>query len=515
MGFLRKAIDFVARPSHSRTMGILIFFVLIAAVSLTVIVGQQQQETRQRAAETTYSCLTYWYNDDTCTTLDHTTEFSATVDASHECNSASKTLIACHLLSNGAIPTTIPSPTSSPAPTQPPPNSSNCATFTSCSTCIATDHPKCAWVNDSKLNPPINSYCATAQNFPITADYMCRQARFTNVNINGDCNTNICTQLPPATTPIPTTPVSQLIQCNIDNEEGQFRCRSNCSLGEIQIQVPTTCVNESANKTCCLDRSKRPPTPTLIPSAQCINGGPNDDCIRKGLTCRSGLSCTQNPDPNVTIKDCGCYLPPAAANPSPTNPAAAAAPNDVVIQLAVKMNGLPVAGTNLHRRIRSITTVVQGADKTIAKTGNVEFSSLDGLFKTDPNIHINLGSEVTNSPGNLVIKSDFFKGRLTNITLHPGVNVLPTTTLQVGIGDDGISEDAVSYYNALISCYGNKACSDKNAADLNDDGKVDGKDFNFFVRSLAIIEGLLNPEALTKPISTPTPNITPTPKPTP
>ena len=50
MGFFKKAIDFISRPTQSRTMGILIFFVLIAALSLTVIVAQQQQNLKQRAA---------------------------------------------------------------------------------------------------------------------------------------------------------------------------------------------------------------------------------------------------------------------------------------------------------------------------------------------------------------------------------------------------------------------------------------------------------------------------------
>lgn len=48
--FLRKAFGFVARPSHSRTLGLVLMLVLVAAVSLTVYVAQQQQETRQRAS---------------------------------------------------------------------------------------------------------------------------------------------------------------------------------------------------------------------------------------------------------------------------------------------------------------------------------------------------------------------------------------------------------------------------------------------------------------------------------
>lgn len=57
MNFFQKLRNFVASPSHSRTMGIVIMLVLVSAVSLTVIVAQQQQTTKQRAAEKTNECV--------------------------------------------------------------------------------------------------------------------------------------------------------------------------------------------------------------------------------------------------------------------------------------------------------------------------------------------------------------------------------------------------------------------------------------------------------------------------
>jgi len=50
MGFFKKAFDFVVHPTHSRTFGLVIMFVFIAAISLTVYVSQQQQQTKQRAS---------------------------------------------------------------------------------------------------------------------------------------------------------------------------------------------------------------------------------------------------------------------------------------------------------------------------------------------------------------------------------------------------------------------------------------------------------------------------------
>ncbi|MDZ4228121.1 MAG: hypothetical protein U1E54_02660 [Candidatus Levybacteria bacterium] len=46
----QKFRDFISRPTQSRTMGIVVMLVLVSAVSLTVMVAQQQQTIKQRAA---------------------------------------------------------------------------------------------------------------------------------------------------------------------------------------------------------------------------------------------------------------------------------------------------------------------------------------------------------------------------------------------------------------------------------------------------------------------------------
>lgn len=50
MSFLKKAFLFVSSPTHSRTTGILLILLILAAVPLTVIISQKQQEIRQHAA---------------------------------------------------------------------------------------------------------------------------------------------------------------------------------------------------------------------------------------------------------------------------------------------------------------------------------------------------------------------------------------------------------------------------------------------------------------------------------
>ena len=53
MRFVKHLRVFVNAPSHSRTIAMLIMLIILAAIPLTVIISQRQQELRQRA-ETDY-----------------------------------------------------------------------------------------------------------------------------------------------------------------------------------------------------------------------------------------------------------------------------------------------------------------------------------------------------------------------------------------------------------------------------------------------------------------------------
>jgi len=92
-------------------------------------------------------------------------------------------------------------------------------------------------------------------------------------------------------------------------------------------------------------------------------------------------------------------------------------------------------------------------------------------------------------------------------------NSLDPVTLQNG---DLKNTDVINIedYNMLVGCFGSRGtspgCLDKNAADINNDGVVDGVDFNLFLREFAIKEGdVLSP--MPTPTNTPTPTPTPTP----
>lgn len=181
--------------------------------------------------------------------------------------------------------------------------------------------------------------------------------------------------------------------------------------------------------------------------------------------------------------------------PAPTaTPTATLAPTPIpgsaLLALSVKIPGLGrEAAENLPRTIsRPVIVTVRTATKDIEKQGTLVFDKSDGLFKTDPKRPVDLGLAIpTNTPLDLVIKVGSFKGFVSNVSLSQGPNPAPPTpTLQVGLDDSG-NVDAVSYFNALTGCFSGKSCTNKLGADLNDDGSVDGIDFNIFLKSIRTI----------------------------
>jgi hypothetical protein len=84
------------------------------------------------------------------------------------------------------------------------------------------------------------------------------------------------------------------------------------------------------------------------------------------------------------------------------------------------------------------------------------------------------------------------------ITITQGqTTILPLTALVAGNTNNDTQLD-ITDYNMLISCFGGKytasSCLAPNTplspgADLNDDGVVDGGDYNLFLRELSVQRG--------------------------
>lgn len=96
-----------------------------------------------------------------------------------------------------------------------------------------------------------------------------------------------------------------------------------------------------------------------------------------------------------------------------------------------------------------------------------------GNSSSDNTFHLTSG-QVTNLPQVALLAGDIFPQPTSNST---------------SFGDNTID---ISDYNMLISCYGGNAntstCPSKSAADLNDDGVVDGIDYNILLRSFFTLQ---------------------------
>jgi hypothetical protein len=98
-------------------------------------------------------------------------------------------------------------------------------------------------------------------------------------------------------------------------------------------------------------------------------------------------------------------------------------------------------------------------------------------------------------------------GQVFGLSKNSDPVILPPQTVLMGdiVPDQGDNVINISDYNAFINCYGSKNtssfCQGKNYGDFNDDGVVDGIDYNILLRSL----NTLVQEGISTPIITPTP----------
>ena len=149
------------------------------------------------------------------------------------------------------------------------------------------------------------------------------------------------------------------------------------------------------------------------------------------------------------------------------------------------MDGIPEENTAPVRPNRRVVAVIvrNSNNQEIAKTGLVNYSTVTGLFTGT----VDLGTGVPTTPSSIGVKIDLSKGFVYNISLTQGLNQLPQLTARTGLSDDD-NKDPVTYYNALVSCFGGKpSCSNLSLADINDDGKVNTIDFQIFLKSIKFI----------------------------
>ena len=218
--------------------------------------------------------------------------------------------------------------------------------------------------------------------------------------------------------------------------------------------------------------------------------------------------------------------------PSPTSDI----PLGPVINLQFTMPGIGSGGgvmKPIHLK-RSLTIFLYSQDVnslnptvkplyTIQTTATFDSNPYSPTYTSYVNPYIDLGEAVKDGNYQIAFKTDqslrtIIKQNPSDLGgeifgLYPGVQTptIPPQTVLMGdtIPAQGDNTININDYNAFVTCYGalnntNSFCKTGNFGDFNDDGIIDGVDYNVLLRSLYVVaqEGLAVPQLLPTP-STP------------
>lgn len=155
---------------------------------------------------------------------------------------------------------------------------------------------------------------------------------------------------------------------------------------------------------------------------------------------------------------------------------------------------------------------------TIQGTANYDDNPESGTYTSFINPAMDLGKDVQDGDYQVAFRTDQslrtlikqnstdLGGQLIGLHAQTDTVVLPPQTVLMGdtIPDKGDNNIDVNDYNAFINCYGSRItssfCQGKNYGDFNDDGVIDGVDYNILLRSLYV----LAQEGESIPVITPT-----------
>lgn len=173
--------------------------------------------------------------------------------------------------------------------------------------------------------------------------------------------------------------------------------------------------------------------------------------------------------------------------PIPGQPTATPNPNETRIALEYWLPGIganTAQGLNNNPVRKALATEIEVYDAQNQKVKN-QTATLN--FALDTHSY-----KATVSLGNLATGPYSIRARFNNtlwkktpaLLTAANTTTVPAQQLIPGDIDQNNTLDLLDY-NAVISCYGNKPCSNKEKADLNIDGKVDERDLNILYAGFA------------------------------
>jgi hypothetical protein len=207
---------------------------------------------------------------------------------------------------------------------------------------------------------------------------------------------------------------------------------------------------------------------------------------------------TPSPTPTSTPTPTPTRIPTPTPTRIPT-PTPTSIPQTSVA-LTVALHGIGSGGDsfvnkggnpNPQRKQRTVSVNIYDSKNTLVgkSSGILQFESPSGVFKGV----VSLGSLNTGKYTVSVTVPNYLTKRSSALSLSKGVTTtLPQFTLTAGDFDNN-NAITLSDYQILLICYSDfgrpkNTCSaaQKLAADINDDGKVDYIDLNYFIREISL-----------------------------
>jgi hypothetical protein len=224
-------------------------------------------------------------------------------------------------------------------------------------------------------------------------------------------------------------------------------------------------------------------------------------------------------------------IPSISSSPSPST-----APLGPVINLIFTVPGIGSGGgvmTPLHPK-RNVTIYlyapnVNSLNPTVKPLFTIQTHALFNSNIYSPtytsylNPSVDLGSDITNGNYQIAFKTDLslrmlikqnptdLGGEIFSLTKGSPSTIIPSQSILMGAvlptQDDSVIN--INDYNAFISCYGslnntNSFCKTGNYGDFNDDGLINGLDYNILIRAIYA----LSQEGIPVPELSPTPTLT-------
>jgi hypothetical protein len=235
-----------------------------------------------------------------------------------------------------------------------------------------------------------------------------------------------------------------------------------------------------------------------------------------------GAEDTTQPAPSISPAE---VSPAVTKPPAPVKRVPTPRPNGPVISLSFSVSGIGSAGGTFTptRLKRNLTVYLYATDVnsndnkvkplyTIHTTAEYDTNKFSSTYTSFVNPRIDLGDTVKNAKYQIAFttdqalrklvkdKDDSIGGKIVVLARSNSKTILPPQRVVMGDMSPtrGNNIMDINDYNVLVDCFGQTqtSCNYFKYADLNDDGEVDGIDYNIMARSFRTLvgEGLAPPQ---------------------